>query len=644
MRTGTLPVLTDPYRRLWVFLVVLIVAILVTAFGILGYFHRHLLHRAGESLAIVAADTTSDIDRLLSERQGDSHMMARAFSSQMENPKYLNEYLAWVHESYSPFYHWLEVTDVNGRVIAATDKTRIGHQGPAWNPPVSQDRALLIQDVVSPLDGSSSPALVLTLAISDPRGRLAGFVTSLINVPALAAIVKHTEKPVTRILELSEELKYLFVGSNGAILVSLPAEDDTQIPAIEKLTRPPSPSYKVDSWFQTDVPMVMGYAATEGFGNFTDPGWLVVILAPQKALLGPMWTLSGLLFLTATGVLVPLFATLFATARRLQERDVELHDKQGRLAALAAQLSLTEERERKRLATALHDNLAQLLTLTKMKLQFEELPRAKEYVDQALTYTRQLLVELTPPLLGDKTDLQAAVRWVVQKMERHGLQVEVRDEAGPLTLSEELLTVSYQTIQELLFNVLKHAGTKKASVCLERSATTLIITVADQGHGFDGSRGMPRSQEGGFGLLNIQERLELLGGSLAMSSMPGQGTRATVTLPFGHPQGEHHPIAHLTREEQLAQSAREPSSLIRVAIIDDHRMVRDGLRHIIEAQKDMTVVAEADNGHDGMEMVKRVEPNVVLMDVNMPILNGIEATRHLAPVSTSLHHWAVDSR
>src|SRR5262249_1211664 len=153
----------------------------------------------------------------------------------------------------------------------------------------------------------------------------------------------------------------VFVSNDGTILMSLPAEDDTHVGAIKKLSRQAAPSYKVDSWFESAIPMVMGYAATEGFGNFPGPGRLVVIRAPEQALLGPMWTLSGLLLLIATGVLVPLFATLFATARRLQDREMQLHEKQGRLAALAAQLSLTEERERKRLATDLHDNLAQLL-------------------------------------------------------------------------------------------------------------------------------------------------------------------------------------------------------------------------------------------------------------------------------------------
>ena len=623
-------VLIDPYRRLSLFLAILIVAILAIMFGVLGYFHRHLLQRAGESLAMVASDTAGDVDRLLYERQGDSQMMARAFSSQMQNAKYLNEYVAWVQQSYAPFYHWLEVTDVNGRVIAATEQTRVGEQRPARNSSI--DRAVVLQEVVSHLANTSAPALALTLPIFDPTGRLSGFVTSLIDVPALAATVKHTEKPVARILELTEELQYLFVDNNGTILLSLPPEDDTQLSVIKKLSRPTAPSHRADSWLESAVPMVMGYAATEGFGNFPGPGWLVVIRAPQKAMLGPMWRLTTVLLLIATGVIVPLFVTLFATARRLQDRDAQLHDKQGRLAALAAQLSLTEERERKRLATDLHDNLAQLLTLTKMKLQCADgFAAAKEYVDQALTYTRHLLGELTPPLLGDKTDLQAAVRWVVQKMERHGLQIDVRDEAGTLTLSEELLTVSYQTIQELLFNVLKHAGTKKAALSLARTHDSLVISVTDHGQGFDSSRGRPPSDEGGFGLLNIRERLELLGGGLEISSTAGFGTCATVTLPFHPPAGEARQIAEVKRPESTERGVHSPSSRIRVALIDDHRMVRDGLRHIIEAEKDMCVVAEADNGHDGIEMVKRVEPDVVLMDVNMPILNGIEATRHLAP-------------
>lgn len=68
---------------------------------------------------------------------------------------------------------------------------------------------------------------------------------------------------------------------------------------------------------------------------------------------------------------------------------------------------------------------------------------------------------------------------------------------------------------------------------------------------------------------------------------------------------------------------------MKVLLADDHRIVREGLRSLLEAQDDMQVVGEADNGRMALEMAAEHEPDVVVMDVAMPQLNGIEATRRL---------------
>ena len=68
-----------------------------------------------------------------------------------------------------------------------------------------------------------------------------------------------------------------------------------------------------------------------------------------------------------------------------------------------------------------------------------------------------------------------------------------------------------------------------------------------------------------------------------------------------------------------------------VLIVDDHDMVRAGLRAIIEGTDRMKVVAEAANGEEAIELAKKLKPDVILMDIDMPRLNGIEATRHEDP-------------
>jgi len=68
---------------------------------------------------------------------------------------------------------------------------------------------------------------------------------------------------------------------------------------------------------------------------------------------------------------------------------------------------------------------------------------------------------------------------------------------------------------------------------------------------------------------------------------------------------------------------------IRILLADDHALIREGLRSLLEKQPDMEVVAEADEGRRAVELVRELSPDVVIMDVTMPRLGGIEATRQI---------------
>jgi signal transduction histidine kinase/CheY-like chemotaxis protein len=339
-------------------------------------------------------------------------------------------------------------------------------------------------------------------------------------------------------------------------------------------------------------------------------------------------------------VLRRLNATL---EERVKERTSQLVKKQDQLRSLAVDLSRAEECARQQLATDLHDNLAQLLALAKMKLQGDPQARAsfkafdaiKELLDEALTYTRSVMADLRPPFLSDAHDLQRAISWVVERLQRRGLQVRVQSETEPIVLQEEALTVTYQTIHELLFNVLKHAQTLEATLILRRHNDCLEAVVMDEGAGFEAQGSDVAPKEGGFGLLNVRERVELLGGRLEISSRINGGTCAKLVMPL---QG-HHARPHLTRTPPAQVSGRladsfEPSGetaadMARIILADDHQMVREGLRSIIEGQPGMRVVAEASDGEMAINAVRRLRPDVIVMDINMPKMNGLEATREI---------------
>jgi len=153
--------------------------------------------------------------------------------------------------------------------------------------------------------------------------------------------------------------------------------------------------------------------------------------------------------------------------------------------------------------------------------------------------------------------------------------------------------------------------------------------VRDQGKGF--SPASTPSMK--FGLFSIRERMRALGGTFEIQSAPGSATTATLTMPLtavAQPKKRPEsagPSAVSGRRNDF--SALQKSAVIRVLLVDDHAMVRQGLRSVLEGYADIEVVGEAGNGEEAIEQVIQSKPDVVLMDINMPRMNGVEATTRI---------------
>ncbi|WP_298266699.1 PAS domain S-box protein [Geobacter sp.] len=218
---------------------------------------------------------------------------------------------------------------------------------------------------------------------------------------------------------------------------------------------------------------------------------------------------------------------------------------QEELRKLAAELSLAEERERRRLAADLHDRIGQILSLAKIRMDSlrqlvhadgaETLSETTALLEQSIREVRTLIFQISPPLLYE-VGLEAALEWLAESFrEEYGLAVSFRDDGVPKPLAEEMKVTVFQVVRELLVNVAKHARASHAGIVLRKGAGRIVVRVEDDGIGFDAARAAtrPRAHNGaGFGLFSIRHRLDHLGGELRIDSCPGRGTAMEVIAPL----------------------------------------------------------------------------------------------------------------
>ena len=218
---------------------------------------------------------------------------------------------------------------------------------------------------------------------------------------------------------------------------------------------------------------------------------------------------------------------------------------QEQLRTLASQLAFTEERERRRIAADLHDRIGQALAVSKIKLgQLLEaagdtelagpLGEVRELIDRTVSDTRSLTFDLSPPVLYE-LGLEAAIEWLAERMrDRHGLDVVVERDGAPLQTSDDIGGLVFRAVRELLLNVVKHAGADTARIALHGDRKKVRISVEDNGDGFALDKTQATGDgEGGFGLYNIRQLVEHLGGRLDITTEPGKGTHAILEVPVG---------------------------------------------------------------------------------------------------------------
>ncbi len=253
-----------------------------------------------------------------------------------------------------------------------------------------------------------------------------------------------------------------------------------------------------------------------------------------------------LLLMAIISILILLVLTLhlrhhYNLGQEVSVRTRDLQKANQRLRQLSTDIMNVEEKERRQIATDLHDRIGQALSICQIKLESQKaktnsdewrsfLSEVTNSIHQTVKDTRSLTFEISPPVLYD-VGLEAALEQLVIEMRKKtSMAITFSNDESYKPLSNELRVFLYRSTRELLFNVFKHANANSVHVSLLREEKNLHIHVQDNGQGMDPN---PDLWEG-YGLFHIRERMHQLGGAIKVYSQSGKGTKVTLIAPINH--------------------------------------------------------------------------------------------------------------
>ena len=335
----------------------------------------------------------------------------------------------------------------------------------------------------------------------------------------------------------------------------------------------------------------------------------------------------------------------------LMEASEALRSNEESLRQLSARLLQLQDEERRRIARDLHDTTGQKLAIQSILLaRLDKTAKgldeeSRKLLAECKTLNGQLVEEvrtvsylLHPPLL-DELGLTSAVEWYAEGFSRRtGIATDVKISPKFMRLPPDIEVTFFRIVQESLTNVHRYSGSSKAYVHLRATDDQIIVEVGDYGRGIDPEK--LNAKDGtvaplGVGIQGMTERMRQLSGKLEIKSKPKGGTMVIATLPMArlHAPGS---------KESSAQSGDSPSGADtqtsdpqpslprkRILVADDHEMLRRGVCTALQKQTDWEICGEAVNGREAVERATRLQPDLVIMDVEMPLLNGLAAAREI---------------
>jgi PAS domain S-box-containing protein len=227
----------------------------------------------------------------------------------------------------------------------------------------------------------------------------------------------------------------------------------------------------------------------------------------------------------------------------LKENVQQIENYQKKLKGLNSEITLVEERERRRIAENLHDSLGQTLSLAFLKLSSiidsSSSPNVKKIIaetsgllDIAISESRSLTYDLSPPILYE-LGLIPAIKWKLEQIEeKYDFDIVLIGEDQQIKVKKEYNIFLYRTVCELLMNIIKHAKANLIELEISSGEDFYCIIVRDNGVGFKKELKERAGTTGGYGLMSIFERIDSMNGNFEIESTPGAGTEAKIIIPF----------------------------------------------------------------------------------------------------------------
>ncbi len=334
----------------------------------------------------------------------------------------------------------------------------------------------------------------------------------------------------------------------------------------------------------------------------------------------------------------------------LVEANEALRSTEESLRRLSARLLQLQDEERRHIARDLHDITGQKLALQSMGLSALQTKQAshldaeaQQTLRESLVLNQEIATEirtlsylLHPPLL-DELGLSSAARWYATGFTKHtGIPIDIEVPQEMERLSPDAEVAIFRVLQESLTNVHRYANTPKARLRISTTADEIKVEIEDYGKGLQAARAkFPQESVArlGVGIQGMTERIRQLGGRLDITSGAKRGTLVIATIPLRASQ-----VAAPAASQVSAGTASLPSAASSVAehhqrqqilIADDHEMVRRGVRNTLQSEPDLEICGEAVDGQDAVDKASKFRPDLVILDINMPVLNGLVAVRQI---------------